>query len=485
MGRPMRKLSVGPLFFLLVIFLFSRFASAAVQDLRGRELPAQLPAKLQTKKAAVRAKTLPTKTVVKAQVKRAAKAPVKKQVVVSGLPKKLPVFKAKRVQINFEEIPSTPLEQSVVILAPALEVIQDPNTIEVAANSIEVLPQALPEKPPQAPEAPELATVERPFIEILPSEPTGELWQQDPNAVAAQPLAEDGTRVSATPLTQTEAVATAQAATVTQTDAASAEAESLALATSSATSSGLTDLEAIAATVAAASSSNASVAATASASVTSTSEVNATAPTPAPDVIESAKLSPTPTPTETEPAAIVTRIEPSSADSNSNPNKLFVRAGYLAAKYSDLSPELANGASTFGVSFARTFSDWEAKANLDFAYGRDQRVSTRNTRMSLVRLEGSYLFGNVGFLRPYVGGGGGVANVDVTSYRASENNGELILREHAQGTAFLVSPHLGLRASLSKSILFDLTAQYLVLAGGSNVSKLGGALLEASFGFAF
>ncbi len=504
----MRKLSIGPLFILLVIFLVSRFASAAVQDMRGRELPqelpekksASLPQKLPAKKASVRkpvVTTLPAKAISKTVVttasngaasqtktlpkKRAAKKTV---VVVQGtpqrLPKKLPAFKAHRVQINFEEIPSTPLDQSVVIISPALEAPQDANAI--AAASIEALPQALPVKPPQEVAATEVTTlerptVERPIIEILPSEPTGELWQQDPNAVAAQPLT-----------------------------------ESDALATASSTSSGLSDIASIAEATAAASEVKTDVKTEVQAEAAAKVEVSADPATEAPAPIAtstdataeatsavssavSAGLAPEATVESKATTAqvgststvttVTTTLEVSQPTETEGLNKLFVRAGYLSARYAELSPELKNGASTFGVSFARAFSSWEAKASLDFAYGLDQQVSVRNTRMSMARLEGAYLFRKLGFIRPLVGAGVGVANVDVTSYRESEDNGDVILREHAQGTAFLVAPHVGLRASFSKSILLDLTAQYLALAGGSDVSKLGGALLEASFGFAF
>lgn len=470
MGRPMRKLSIGPLFVLLIIFLVSRFASAATQDLRGRELPMELPAKLPAKSpsklATKPAKSVAAKKAVPAKKSQATSLPAKTKVAAApsnGLPKKLPVFKARRVQINFEEIPSTPLDQSVVIIAPALEVHQDPEAI--AAQSFEALPQALPDKSPEAPAVAEVATVERPLIEILPSEPTGELWQQDPNAVAAQPLTESTQTVS-----EAEALATSAASL-------------------SASSTGLSDIEAIASSI---SKSSATTSITTQTEAPSAS-VQTEQPVqheeqheePLASAIESAKLSHQPTPIESNSGSLSARIETSRGADTEGLNKLFVRAGYLAAKYSDLSPELKNGASTFGVSFAHGFSSWEVKGSLDFAYGLDQSINARNTRMSLARAEGLYLFRTFGFLRPLIGAGAGVATVDVTSYRESENNGEVILREHAQGTAFLFSPQAGLRASFSKSILFDLTAQYLVLAGGSDVSKLGGALLEASFGFAF
>ena len=530
----MRKLSIGPLFILLVIFLVSRFASAAVQDMRGRELPTELPQKksdslpqkLPAKKASVRksvATTLPAKAVSKTVVttvsngaasqtktlpkKRAAKKTV---VVVQNqpqrMPKKLPAFKAHRVQINFEEIPSTPLEQSVVIISPALEAPQDANAI--AAASIEALPQALPVKPPQEVAATEVTTlerptVERPIIEILPSEPTGELWQQDPNAVAAQPLTESDALATASStssgLSDIASIAEATAAASTLSTSAEAATPPTATANTEVATEVKTEVKAdvktevqaeaaakVEVSVEPATEAPAQIATSAEASAEATSSVSsAVSAGLAPEATVEAKATTAQVGPTSTVTTVTTTLEVSQPTETEGLNKLFVRAGYLSARYAELSPELKNGASTFGVSFARAFSSWEAKASLDFAYGLDQQVSVRNTRMSMARLEGAYLFGKLGFIRPLVGAGVGVANVDVTSYRESEDNGEVILREHAQGTAFLVAPHVGLRASFSKSILLDLTAQYLALAGGSDVSKLGGALLEASFGFAF
>jgi hypothetical protein len=510
----MRKLPIGPLFVLLVIFLVSHFASA--QSL-PTTLPAKLPAKLPSKRAGVRsaptaetkseagpvtgsvkttvtvtktpkanlkAKAQSGKSATKSAASSVAKAAAKKN-AVAGMPKSLPAFKgSKRVQLNFEEIPSTPLEQSVVVMSPALEAQTDSDAI--AAASIDALPQALPVKPPQAPRPPEFATVERPLIEVLPAEPTGELWQQNPSAVAAQPLREEGASSESKDLV---------GSTTFADSTASAEASSAALvplkddaditATESAFTTSASSTEAAAGSTGATSAAASSATAASSASASTSAPSTTTSVTASTAVISTAGLSAQPVEVSSETNSMTARIETSRDRNDLRSNKIFVRTGYLAARYSELESELKNGATTFGLSYAHGFNAWELKASLDLAYGLDQQMNFRNTRMALVRAEGLYLFNSFGILRPIVGAGIGFANIDVTSYRESSGSSDLIVREHAQGTAFLISPQAGLRAQFSNSVLFDLTGQYLVLAGGENLSKLGGALVEASLGFAF
>ncbi|RYZ65804.1 MAG: hypothetical protein EOP05_20080, partial [Proteobacteria bacterium] len=327
----MRKLPIGPLLVIIVLFLASHFANAqALPQSLPEKLPAKLPSKLpqktSNKRAAVRgAKAVATQS-AKLPAKLPSKTPAKSNMkVATGLPKKLPSFKSKRVQINFEEIPSTPLEQSVVVMAPALEAPQDANAI--AAASIEQLPQALPVKPPQAPAAPELAYVERPLIEVLPSEPTNELWQLDPNAVAAQPLTEAGVRLPQPPQDDVEVIQSATAGlTSDPLSIFNPAAETTSGTTSSASATTQitqTPVETAPTAIAVETSTTVEVTQSAQAVVQAA---------PAPVVIENANLSARPTEISASTNSLSAKID--TREDNSSPNKLFIRAGYLSAQYS-------------------------------------------------------------------------------------------------------------------------------------------------------
>ena len=165
--------------------------------------------------------------------------------------------------------------------------------------------------------------------------------------------------------------------------------------------------------------------------------------------------------------------------------RIFVRTGFLNAQYSQLEGDLKNGASVFGVSASQVFSKTEVRLGIDVAHGLDQSINLRNTRMAMFRAEGLLNFAAAGPTRFFGGGVIGVADIDVTSYHAVANSADVAVRENAKGTALLAAPELGSRVLISRDISFDLTAQYLLLAGGDEISKLGGLLLEAAVGFTF
>ena len=165
--------------------------------------------------------------------------------------------------------------------------------------------------------------------------------------------------------------------------------------------------------------------------------------------------------------------------------RIFVRTGYLDAKYSRLEGDLKNGATLFGVSVSQVFSKTEVRLGLDFAHGLDQAVTLRNMRMAMFRAEGFFTFLAAGRFQAFAGGAIGLANIEVTSYRASTTGGEAVLKENAKGTALLASPELGGRARIGRELSIDLSAQYLLFAGSDSINRLGGLLGELALGFCF
>lgn len=166
--------------------------------------------------------------------------------------------------------------------------------------------------------------------------------------------------------------------------------------------------------------------------------------------------------------------------------RFFVRGGYLDAAYSKIESDLKNGATLFGLSASQQFSQTEVRLGLDLAHGLDQSVTLRNTRMVLLRAEGLYNLVNAKDAASfYVGGALGLADIDVTSFRSQNANGDVTVRENAKGTALLAAPEIGARLFIGRDISIDLAAQYLLLAGGGQASNLGGLLGEAALGFSF
>lgn len=164
--------------------------------------------------------------------------------------------------------------------------------------------------------------------------------------------------------------------------------------------------------------------------------------------------------------------------------RIFIRGGYLNAKYDRLEPDLRNGATTLGVSASQVFSQTEVRIGIDIAHGLDQEVSLRNTRMAIFRAEGLYtiLTHSLGTL--YVGGAIGAASIDVNSYRQASGS-DITIRENAKGSALLAAPEIGARIKIGRQLSLDLTLQYLLLAGSDQISNLGGLLGEAALGFRF
>ncbi len=165
--------------------------------------------------------------------------------------------------------------------------------------------------------------------------------------------------------------------------------------------------------------------------------------------------------------------------------RVFVRTGYLNAEYNQLEGDLKNGATVFGVSISQLFTTTEVRLGLDVAHGLDQELSLRNTRMAMFRAEGLYQFKSLGIFHAFGGGAIGVAEVDVNSYHRSAASNDVELRENAKGTVLLGAPEVGIRGLISRDLSLDITAQYLLLAGGAPISKLGGWLGELALGFSF
>jgi hypothetical protein len=165
--------------------------------------------------------------------------------------------------------------------------------------------------------------------------------------------------------------------------------------------------------------------------------------------------------------------------------RVFIRGGYLDAKYDKLESDLKNGATLLGVSVSQLFSQTEVRLGIDVAHGLDQAVNLRNTRMAMFRAEGLFNVAKAGLADFYVGGALGIADVDVTSYRQTTTNGDVVVRQNAKGTALLAAPEVGARIHIGRQVSLDLTLQYLLLAGGDQIANLGGTLGEAALGFRF
>lgn len=195
-----------------------------------------------------------------------------------------------------------------------------------------------------------------------------------------------------------------------------------------------------------------------------------------------------------EPVAKATAptVNPSAHISASGPSRrFFVRGGYLGAKYSDLESRLENGATFVGFGFGSDLGatlgaeahDLEGRLSLDIAHGRDQAVNAQNIRMLTIRADMSYLFLS-GPIRPFVGAGLGYADYDVRSYRSVKGD-EIILKQHAKGGSFVLSPRAGVRFTAGSSVSVDLEAEYLALVGTSEATSLGGFSGVGSINFAF
>ncbi len=528
----MRKLSIAPLFLLLVMFLWTRFSHAA-------PLPTTLPAKKKT--AASKTTALPAK--------KTSRRPI---IIVDtsapGLAKTLPT--RKKLVMNFDQ-PALPEAPSVVIRedgsvfapsgetvliqrhdvteAPVLEFVGPEPTarIEIPNTAARSLVPALPDSDSYEMVPSQTGPV-RPVV-IAPPVVAPVIPSPAPAPATAESTASaTANSVAIANLPAEIAIPRGDVSSLTVAPSASVLAESTAAATTASVSApsistAVSTAEALSTaepTTEVSSTSIATSIATATSTpveATTTSEATASAATlsatsqpadafgpPAPPVFDTSitesKLSTkstditvaenaldadkgTPGTRASELKASTTFLVPS----NEIPRRrLFIRGGYLDAAYSKLESDLKNGATLFGVSASQVFSKTEVRVGVDFAYGLDQSISLRNTRMAMFRAEGLY---NLASFKDtaafYIGGALGLADIQVTSFRSKNANGDVTIRENARGTAFLGSPEVGSRIYIGRQVSLDLTVQYLLLLGGDQVSNLGGLLGEAALGFRF
>ena len=486
----------------LMIILFSTAASAQPSS----NLPTALPAKLPTKKSAKSpAKStlivkMPAKKSLVASsglpAKKASKAIVKIEVQASnsGLPKSLPA--KKTVKIDFTQKPAS-ADSSLAVVIREDKINDDDSTPRTNADAQTVRSHEVKEAP---------------YLEVIT-----ENGYDDDGIIHDQHVSSGGTSsgtTSAVPLAQTQSRGLRQA--LPDSDSyldAPVEArpqiavqlppkKSTVVAAPPVASPPLAPL---APALAPSPEATTALVESANEKLEALHAVNMEAPPStlrtieAPPTLEPAKVVPHPSTLVTESEVALEKdknardANPPSAQLKTTyfiprgeipKRRLFVRTGYLDARYSKVQADLKNGATLIGVSASQVFSQTEVRLGLDVAHGLDQAVTLRNTRMAIFRAEGLYhLYQNETFTG-FIGGAIGVADIDVTSYR-STSSGDVVLRENAKGTALLGSPELGARARIGRELSLDLTLQYLLLAGKDEVSGLGGALAEIAVGFSF
>lgn len=179
-------------------------------------------------------------------------------------------------------------------------------------------------------------------------------------------------------------------------------------------------------------------------------------------------------------AAVASQTSVESPKSFPEAARLFARTSYVDARYSGLSPELQNGQSTLAIGFEKDFPLFIGRAFIELGHGMDQAVTIQNTRSLIVRADFLHLFSGTEFLRPLVGGGVGIIDVNVRSYR-SNPSGQTYIREHAHETTLLLSPFTGVRVNVFPANV-DLTLEYTAVMTG-NPTAFGGwtGALSVSF----
>lgn len=210
-------------------------------------------------------------------------------------------------------------------------------------------------------------------------------------------------------------------------------------------------------------------------------------PTPAPTPLLEGPIEtpvvtsePAPMPTPLPDTATVVTTTSTLAPKNSHSGiRILARTSYIDSKYSRLAPELQDGQSTLALGLENDFNRFTGRALLELGHGMDQAVTIQNTRSFIVRGDLLYFFAKDSSVRPLVGGGIGLVDVNVRSYRLNQN-GQTYLREHARETSLLISPFAGIRAHHSLFSL-DLTLEYTAVMV-NEPAALGGWTGAITFG---
>lgn len=503
----MRKLSVGPLLILLLIFLWNHFASA-------QALPTQLPAKKGAAPAAKATGNASNKVVVKKKI-------TKRKVVVvqtsADLPKTLPAKKTKVVMdfnqpaqadgpaVVVREMPNIPVTSGEL----EIQTVQPHEVTDVPPpQAPHILRPALPDSdsyvalPPgmkraSSPQAPQATAASAPaaapvFVPepvaatpvVIPQPaPRPVIIVQQP--IAPPPAAPAIVSPTTAPTEPTEPATAATAAAPPSTAQAAPQATEP---QASAQSLGADDLELQTATP-----SDTLTAPEMPAPTTAPADIKKELGLDSPDYLTQGRSDaekqldgekatrPEGYEEHTAPAISTTFYVPHD---EAPKRRVFIRTGYLDAHYNTLEPDLKNGATTLGISASQVFEKTEIRLGVDVADGMDQEVSLRNTRMLLVRAEGLYNVFRRDIIGLYVGGALGLADIDVNSYHQTQQ-GDVTLETNAKGDALLAAPEVGARFKIGRTISFDVTAEYLLLTGGSQLANLGGFLGEGALGFSF
>lgn len=138
--------------------------------------------------------------------------------------------------------------------------------------------------------------------------------------------------------------------------------------------------------------------------------------------------------------------------------RLLARTSYMNAQYSRLSPELQDGQSTIAIGIESDFNRFSGRVLLEFGHGMDQSVTIQNTRSLILRGDLIHYFAKDSVVQPLVGGGVGLIDLNVRSYR-TQGDSPIYIREHARETSVLIAPFAGIRARHSLFTL-DLTLEY-------------------------
>jgi len=141
--------------------------------------------------------------------------------------------------------------------------------------------------------------------------------------------------------------------------------------------------------------------------------------------------------------------------------RLLARTSYVNAQYSRLSSELQDGQSTIAIGIENDFDRFSGRAILEIGHGMDQAVTIQNTRSFIVRGDLIHFFAKDATIQPLVGGGAGLVDLNVRSYR-SNGEGPIYIREHARETSVLIAPFAGFRVKQSLFSL-DLTLEYVAV----------------------
>lgn len=208
------------------------------------------------------------------------------------------------------------------------------------------------------------------------------------------------------------------------------------------------------------------------------------------EIATSSPNAPTPqTESSTEPPATSTGAQASLTtnvslrESSARVNRFHLRSAFLNARYSEIDPQLENGARSLAIGWSRDRQTLEGRLSLELGYGHGQDIAVQNTRYVIARADALYFFRPRAF-RPFVGFGLGLGDFNVRVQRLTDEPHQLVYREYAKGSAVVASPSTGVRFDIGDFAL-DFSAEYLAVIGAGATSSLGGWAGALGFSFPF